>query len=182
MKIITVPHPKLKQKSSPVTQVDKKLIQFVHDLEQTLIHKKNPEGVGLSAPQVAVNLRLFCTYLDQDGAKQIRTFINPKITRSSPKLTLGGKPDKPFLEGCLSIPNIYGPVYRHQWIKLTYQIINPDTLSLEPRAEHFDSFPARVIQHETDHLEGILFTERAIQQGLPLYREENNQLVEFAYQ
>jgi len=176
MKIITVPHPKLKQVSHPVTQFDTKLVKFIHQLESTLYNKKNPEGVGLSAPQVASNIRLFCTYLGQNQ-RFIKTYINPEITAHPPDLTLGPNPDKPILEGCLSIPYIYAPVYRHPWIELAYQTVHPQTLKVTSHTQTFHAFPARVIQHEFDHLNGILFTQRALQNQLPLYQEKDNQLI-----
>lgn len=179
MKIITVPNPTLTKKSTPITKIDKKLVKFIQNLEKTLKNKKNPEGVGLSAPQVNRNLNLFCTYVDMGGVRKIRTYLNPRITKSSSQLTLGRNPNKPFLEGCLSIPNIYGPVWRHQWVKLEYQRLNQETLTLEDFSERFESFPARVIQHEYDHLEGVLFTQRAVESKLPLYQEDpTGQLVE----
>lgn len=180
MKILTVPDPILKQVSEPITKVDKKLLTFIKEMEQTLKNKKNPEGVGLSAPQVGKNWRIFSTYLDKGKEREIKTYINPKITKASEKMTLGPNPNKPFLEGCLSIPEIYGPVWRHQRITLTYQVIDHESLELVEQSEKFESFPARVVQHEFDHLEGVLFTERALKDGLQLYREENEKLVPIA--
>lgn len=181
MKILTVPHPTLKQKCEPVTKVDKKLVQFVKEFENTLHFKKNPEGVGLSAPQVGKTFRLFSTYVDQGEGRLIKTYINPRLVRTSPKITLGGQKNKPFLEGCLSIPYIYGPVWRHQWVKLEYELLDPVTLKLTSHSSRFESFPARVIQHELDHLDGILFTERAMSSDLPIYQEIDNQLVAVDY-
>lgn len=178
MKIITVPHPALKEVSEPVTQVDKKLIKFIKDLEMTLLHKKNPEGVGLSAIQVAKPWRIFSTYLDHDRPQSIRTYINPVIISQSKKLTLGRRPRRPFLEGCLSMPHLFGPVWRHQKVTLEFHKINLESMSLEVDQEKFTDFDARVIQHEIDHLDGILFTDRAIEQELPIFTEEDGDLVE----
>lgn len=178
MKIITVPHPALRNKSLPVTTIDKKLIEFIKDMEKTLMGKKDPQGVGLSAPQLNKNLRLFSTFFEHGGNKpEIRTYINPEIIRASDKMTLGPDSKKPILEGCLSIPNVWGAVQRHHWIKLNYYTLNPN-LTLEKHSQRFESFPARVIQHEFDHLEGILFTDRTLKDNLPLYQEKNGQLEE----
>lgn len=182
MKILTVPNQSLKTPSEEITSVDKKLLRFIKDMEDTLVNKKNPEGVGLSAPQVGKNIRVFTTYLDRGKDREIATYINPRIRVANQKMTLGPNPKKPFLEGCLSIPHIFGPVWRHHSLTLEYQIINPDNLTLETKNTRFESFPARVVQHELDHLEGILFTERALEQDLPLYREEGGELVEIQLQ
>jgi len=179
MKILTIPNPILRTKSKPVTAIDKKLVDFINDLAQTLDKKRNPEGVGLSAPQVGKNLRIFATRLkNKQGDRILRTYINPTPTRVSPQLTLGPNPDKPFLEGCLSIPELYAPVKRHAWIKLEYFTLDPTTQSLLKHSKRFESFPARVIQHELDHLEGILFTDRAVADNLPIYQDKNGDLVE----
>jgi len=176
MKILTIPHPALTTVSKPISVFDTKLTRFISDLESTLKNKKNPEGVGLSAPQVGKNIRLFSTYLETDSGRQLKSYLNPKITKTSSKLTLGPDPKKPYLEGCLSIPDIYGAVWRHFWVELEYQTLTdqkPQTHRLK-----FKGFEARVIQHEYDHLEGILFTQRSINDNLPLYKEVGQQLVE----
>ncbi len=178
MKIVTVPNKVLKKPSIPVEKVDKKLINFIAELESTLINKKNPEGVGLSAPQVGFGIRIFSTLLKTDGQKQIKTYINPLIKNPSQKMTLGPDPKEPFLEGCLSIPNVFGAVNRHHSLTLEYQTINPKTMEFQTQSKRFESFPARVVQHEFDHLEGILFTKRTLEQGFPLYTEQNGKLVE----
>lgn len=191
MKIITIPNPILKQISTPIGTVDQLLIDFISDMEKTLVNKQNPRGVGLSAPQVAKNLRIFTTLLDTGKGDPLpETYINPEIVRASPSLTLGPDPNKPILEGCLSIPDIWGPVWRHSWIKLTYYVIDgisnapgsqtPGSVTgsyqLIERQKRFSSFPARVIQHELDHLDGILFTDRAIKDNLPLYQDKHGKL------
>jgi peptide deformylase len=180
MKILTVPNELLKQKSTPVTTVDKKLLHFIKDLEYTLRVKKNPEGVGLSAPQVGKNIRIFSTYLDKGNERHIETYINPRITKASEKMTLGPNPEKPYLEGCLSIPDIYGAVWRHHRIELEYETIDPGTWELVSQKRKFESFPARVVQHEFDHLEGILFTERSLEAGLKLFKEVDGELEEIS--
>lgn len=179
MKIITVPNPTLKKVSTPVEVADKKLATFIADLEKTLVTKKNPEGVGLSAPQVAKNWRIFSIYLDHTRPNSVETLVNPVIVSASRKMSLGGSSqEKPFLEGCLSIPQTFGPVWRHHRITLEYFELDLSDLKLIPRSKKFKGFPARVVQHEMDHLDGILFTDRALEQGLPLYREAGGELVE----
>lgn len=165
MKIITIPHPTLRQTAKDIISVDKKIKKFITELEQTLDNTKNPKGVGLAATQVDSLYRVFATHFD----KQLRSFINPEIIEASEELILGPEGKEPYLEGCLSIPGIYGPVYRHQWLELKYQVIENDTLV--PHQERFDDYNARVIQHELDHLNGVLFIDHTLRDGLELYQE-----------
>jgi peptide deformylase len=165
MKIITIPHQTLRTTAKPVTVVDKKLKKFITDLEKTLNATKNPKGVGLAANQVDDLHRVFSTHFD----KQLRSFINPEITAASDDLVLGPDGKDPYLEGCLSIPGIYGPVYRHEWLELEYQLIENDTLTTH--TEKFDDYNARVIQHELDHLNGVLFIDHTLEFELELYQE-----------
>lgn len=175
MKIISAPHPTLRTVASEVTAVDKKLVQFIKDLELTLKNKDNPKGVGLAAPQVDKKLRIFTTQFsknddfDDVSSLQIRYYINPTITKHAGKQTFGEDKKNPQLEGCLSIPHIYGPVPRWEWIELNYFTLENDIL--KEKNERFDQFEARVIQHETDHLNGILFTDYILEYDLPVYFE-----------
>lgn len=203
--ILTIPNPILRQTSQPIEKLDKKVLEFITNLEETLLKKKNPPGVGLSAPQVGKNWRIFSTLLpeedvaDRDDLSEkrqqapflIKTYLNPTVISASKKLILGNekslnpkpKTQDPILEGCLSIPKIYGSVYRHQWVKLRFTPVtkllsNSVTQSLPEKTVVFSGFTARVIQHELDHLDGILFIDRSIKQRLPLYEEKNGKLVE----
>jgi len=175
MKIISAPHPTLREKAINVEQVDKKLIKFINDLELTLKQKDDPKGVGLAAPQVDKKLRIFTTQLsltdnfDDEASLQIKHYINPIISKHAGKQTFGENKQNPQLEGCLSIPHIYAPVPRWQWVELEYYIL--ENGKLVPQKEKFEEFPARVIQHEADHLDGILFTDYALEYDLPVYFE-----------
>ena len=174
MKIVIVPHPSLREVAKQVQEVDKKLIRFVGELEKTLHDTKNPKGVGLAATQVNAKRRVFATQLN----RSLRSYINPRIVKHDKKQTLGPNKKEPYLEGCLSIPGIYGPVPRHGWVDLEFQTIQDGRLVTQ--VEHFDDFDARVIQHELDHLDGILFTDYTKKLDLPLYQEnkETNKLDE----
>lgn len=170
MKIVTIPHESLRQEAELVTTVDKKVLQFISDLEKTLKNKQNPQGVGLAAPQVDKNWAIFTTLLDStDGKLEQRVFINPRIIDASDELILGPNEDESHLEGCLSMPGIYGPVFRHEWAKFSFQTIKNN--ELVDHEEVFSDFAARVMQHELDHLHGILFTDRALKDNLPVYKE-----------
>jgi len=168
LKIITVPNAVLRQPSKPINNIDRKTIKFISKLGDTLIKKTNPPGVGISAVQVGKPIRVFFTlmpspeYKGQDAWQKqnlvLNMFINPKISKTSRKVSLGDKADKPLMEGCLSIPHIWGPVWRHDWIEISYQQLDKHN-QLVDKTETFNNFYARVIQHEYDHLEGILFTD-----------------------
>jgi peptide deformylase len=194
LKIINVPDPILREKSKDVKSIDKQTTDFVTQLIDTLVNKTDPPGVGLSAIQVGNPLRIFVTYLPKDKSLPAskwnkdnlvpEVYINPKITKTSKKLTLGGSSkNRPSLEGCLSIPHLYGPVERHEWIELEYQTYNlkeseSKTQNSKLKTQRFSSFSSRVIQHEYDHLEGVLFTDHNQSQNLPLYFEAGGELQE----
>ncbi len=165
MKIITVPHLTLRQVMPIVTTVGVQLQQFFPEFSATLKATRNPKGVGLAAPQVDEQYRIFATQLE-DG---IRIFINPQITATSKEITFGPDKNDPYLEGCLSIPGLYGPVPRYAALTLQYQSMKNGELTA-PQQQEFTDFAARVIQHEYDHLEGILFTDYITKYDLPLYQ------------
>lgn len=174
MKIVTVPHPSLRQVATAITQVDTKLVQLIQELSQTLDKKQRPAGVGLAAPQVDRGKRLFVTKLpppeQPDGPDKIQVYLNPEIVDHSSDLTFGPDPDSPTLEGCLSIPLLYGPIPRYVWIQIQYQELTPD-LQLRTTTAKLEWFAARVFQHELDHLDGILFTDYSLKYDLPVYHE-----------
>lgn len=179
MKIITIPDQTLRQQAKKIEQVDKKLLKFLKNLEETLSAKKDPQGVGLAAPQVGKNLAIFATQLIDPATKSylpLRTFINPKITAHSQNQSFGADEKNPDLEGCLSIPYLYGPIPRWEWVDLAYQVV--DNNQLIDQQERFDNFNARIIQHERDHLDGILFTDYSKKYNLPLYKDVNGKLEE----
>ena len=175
MQIIAIPHSTLRAKAKEITKIDKKLIKFVKNLEQTLADARNPQGVGLAAPQVDKTLRIFTTQLPDETQtlrpELIKHYINPVITNRSPKLILGetANDKEAREEGCLSMPGLYGPVPRAEWIELLW--FELDGNELVKKEARFDNFPARVIQHELDHLDGILFTDYSIKYDLPVYKE-----------
>lgn len=179
-KIVIAPHAALRQVARPVEQIDAKIANLVKTLLATLAATDNPPGVGLAAPQIATGWRIFATQLEssQSDDPLLRAFLNPRLSDRSDKQVLGVNPRDPDLEGCLSIPTLYGPVRRSEWVTLEYQLID-ESGGLSPwHSETFFDFSARVVQHELDHLNGILFTDHILEQGQPLYQEEKHQLVE----
>lgn len=174
LKIVHIPHPVLTSPVKTVTQIDNKIIKLIKEMEETLKVQKDPEGVGLAAPQVGENLAIFIIRPNPDSI--IKAFINPKIIQTQNN-TEGNKKhgtkQKNTLEGCLSIPRIWSPVKRPERVLLEYQ-----TVTGEIKQEWFMGFEAVIIQHEADHLQGILFTQRALEQNLSLFEEKHGELKE----
>jgi peptide deformylase len=179
MDIVFAPHPALRQKAQPITKVDKKLMTFIKDISHTLMTNER-RGVGLAAPQVDKQWRMFITYLspnedrddeDDEHSRILNIYLNPRIVKTSLTKELGGTEESRPLEGCLSIPKLYGPVPRYQWVEVEYEKIQGDQLVSSKKM--FTDFAARLAQHEIDHLDGILFTDYTLELDLPLYRENN---------
>lgn len=165
--IITVPDPVLRQVSSPVAVWDKKLTQLVADMIETARAAADPEGVGLSAVQIGVLKRVFVVKLDADFTE----FINPEITAASKKMFSDTQEkDKRFMEGCLSIPNYYALVDRPHRVTLRWQNLKGETLSRD-----FEGKYSSYVQHELDHLNAVLFTDRAVAQKQKIYKLEKNE-------
>lgn len=162
-KIIITPNPILNEIAKPVEKFDKALVNTVKGMEEALLATYDPIGVGLAAPQVNIPLRIFAAKPNDKSA--IKFFINPEITEISKELPNNPDNDKRLLEGCLSIPNIWGNVTRHEELTLVWQDVTG-----KRRTKHFKGFMATIIQHEIDHLNGILFTKHVIEQGEKLFR------------
>ncbi|MFH2085586.1 MAG: peptide deformylase [bacterium] len=158
--ILAVPHDILRKKSTPIDRITPDVQEKVKELADTMIHAHDPEGVGLSFPQIGHNIRGFVTYLE----KSLIIYLNPTIIDQSKELTLGGTKERPTLEGCLSIPWLYGPIWRAKKIKI--QAVDEHGAEF---TKTLSSFPARLFLHEYDHLEGILFTDYTLKGNLPLY-------------
>ena len=152
LKVARMGHPVLRRKARAMDRSDIRnpvVQKLIDDMIETMVEY---HGVGLAAPQVHESLRLFVASLDHDEAGESASkpiaIINPEIT------PVGSEIDEDW-EGCLSIPDIRGRVPRTAEIKL--RAWDRDGERIELHARHY---PARVIQHETDHLDGILFFDR----------------------
>lgn len=144
--IITAPDPRLKVKSTPVEKVDDEVRQLMDDLLETMYAADN--GVGLAAPQVGVAKRVMVIDLSRgEDAPDPLCMANPEIISSSEELISAE-------EGCLSVPEHYAEVVRPASVRLRY--LDRDNEIREMDAE---DFPAICIQHEIDHLDGILFID-----------------------
>lgn len=182
MKILTVPNPILRTVAQPVSIVDKKVWQFIKDMDTTLRKQESPRGVGLAAPQVGKGWRIFLAVLGEKNQNsdhpRVEVFINPRIVKHSKERILGLENGEDRFEGCLSIPKLYGPVPRYEFVEVAYQTITPKQLKgsiptqLTTTTKRFTDFDARIIQHEYDHLDGILFTDYSLKENLPVYVEQ----------
>lgn len=150
----------LKKETEEIDQNYEGLEQLISDMYETLV---KADGVGLAAPQVGLGIRLMIVDLDPLGDEEPaykgyrKTFINPFIEEYDGELTV-------YEEGCLSFPGIHEKVNRPNRVRVTYY-----DEKFEFHDEWFEGFEARVIQHETDHLDGKCFIDRMS----PLRRQMN---------
>ena len=143
--ILVVPHPVLKQVSEPVSKVTDETRTLMDDMLETMYAAP---GIGLAAIQIGVPKRIIVMDLAREGEEpQPRYFVNPEILWASEETA-------PYEEGCLSIPDIYDEVERPAQVKLRY--VNYQGEQVEEDAE---GLFAVCIQHEMDHLEGVLFID-----------------------
>ena len=146
MRIIQFPHPTLRRVSKPLRRVDDELRKIVREMFDLMYQAK---GIGLAANQVDLPYRLFVLNLTGDAAEpdQEQVFLNPVL--SQPKGSAEAE------EGCLSLPGLYAEVRRPEQIT-----INAYDLAGQEIETTADDLLARAIQHETDHLNGVLFIDR----------------------
>lgn len=142
-KIVTVPDPILRQKAQKVEKVNDGVIRVLENMRDTMYAA---DGVGLAAPQIGVSKRMIVI----DPGDQLIEMINPEI--------IAREGEQTAREGCLSVPDLVGWCKRSQ--KITVRGINREGEEIEMQAA---DMLARVFQHEIDHLDGILFPDKAIQ-------------------
>jgi peptide deformylase len=143
--ILTAPDPRLKAVSKAVESFDAATRQLIDDMIESMYEA---DGIGLAAVQIGVPLRVIVMDLDQkDGKKNPRAFVNPRIIWRSDELVT-------FEEGCLSVPEIYEEVERAARIKAEFVDRDGKKQLLEA-----DGLLSTCLQHEMDHLEGVLFID-----------------------
>ena len=153
-KIVTLPETVLRRKARAVTTIDKNLQTLIDDMIETM---REAPGVGLAAPQIGLSERIIVMeYYEreedeekEDAPKRVWALLNPEIVKSSDEMLLG-------VEGCLSIPGLVGEVERHAAVQV--RGLNRHGKPVKIKAE---GWLARIFQHEIDHLNGVLFTDRA---------------------
>ena len=162
LKVARMGHPVLRQKTRAVDKHEIRTPEFQRLIDDMIETMEEYSGIGLAAPQVHETRRLFVAVLDPEGRGEGEpvALINPEITPVGNEVVEGW-------EGCLSIPDIRGRVPRATRIKVS-------ALTRDGKRVEIDAhdFPARVIQHETDHLDGILFFDRMERFDSLTYLEE----------
>lgn len=184
-KIVIAPNPVLSTIAKPISKINSAVVEIINEMKKTLAATTDPKGVGLAAPQVGKSLRIFIA--KPTDKSKISVFINPAIIKiSTDQKQIGTdknqhlsasksvkiKPSKK-LEGCLSLPTIWGPVLRTSSLILQYQLIT-NNHQLITKTHTFTGFMATIIQHEMDHLDGILFPKRVLEQKGILYKSSKN--------
>lgn len=158
LKIYQYPEPVLRQETEKVTAFDDELAKLVEDMGETMY---DAPGIGLAAPQIGKSLKLIVvdTTRDPEGEKEFMAMVNPEIVDHE-----GKQVDE---EGCLSVPELTANVDRYKKITVSFQDLegNPKTLTTEDRF-------AVVLQHEIDHLNGILFIDHLSSLKRNLYKKK----------
>ncbi len=159
--LLTIPDPQLKQLSAPVERFDAELRRFIADLEETRQH--GPGAVGIAAPQVGRFQRIIIVDLTKSRKPVANhghlVLVNPEISHWE-GYEIGR-------EGCLSVPDYTGNVIRATHIQL--KAYDPEGNPLEFSMEGFE---ARAVQHELDHLDGMLFIDRVVSRRTDLFRRK----------
>ncbi len=167
-KIVTLPEPVLRRKARPVTAFDKDLQTLIDDMIETM---REAPGVGLAAPQVGIPDRLIVIeYIDppedEEEQKEVKpklyVMANPEIVKTSEEKVLG-------VEGCLSIPGLVGEVERFNMVQV--KGLNRRGQPMKVKAE---GWLARIFQHEIDHVNGVVFPDRATRVWKPAPEEEED--------
>jgi peptide deformylase len=160
LKILTFPDERLKQVAESVVDIDEKLIAYIKDLEETM--RAGPGSVGIAAPQTGCLKRL--AIIDVSSKKDIKNhgrlvLINPEIL-SWDGYAVGR-------EGCMSVPDYTGSVIRAERIKLSAMDEKGESCEYE-----MEGYEARAVQHEVDHLDGLLFLDRLVSRRGDLHKRK----------
>jgi peptide deformylase len=167
-KIVTLPDPILRRKARPVSTFDKKLQTLIEDMIETM---REAPGVGLAAPQIGIGERLIVIeYAEppegEDEQEEVKpklyVMANPEIVKTSEEMALG-------VEGCLSIPGLVGEVERFSMVQV--RGLNRRGQPMKVKAE---GWLARIFQHEIDHVNGVVFPDRATKVWKPEPDEEED--------
>lgn len=156
-RILLCTHPILRRKAQTVKRVDRALRKLLDEMVETM---QAAPGLGLAAPQVGESLRCCVVATPDDGA--VRKLINPRITSRQGKVT--------GAEGCLSFPTLQGLVQRAQ--KVTVKALDE---RMRPQTFEAEGLYARAIQHELDHLDGVLFIDRVLDGQLAWQVPDDNE-------
>jgi peptide deformylase len=169
-KIVTLPDTVLRRKAHAVTKFDKNLHTLIDDMVETM---REAPGVGLAAPQIGLSERIIVIeYFEreedeekEDAPKKVWAVLNPEIIKASEEKLMG-------VEGCLSIPGLVGEVERHSAVQVKGMNRHGKPMKIKAKG-----WLARIFQHEIDHLNGVLFTDRATRVWKPQEEVEPEQEV-----
>lgn len=157
LEILKYPDPKLKKKSQPVATIDQEIRQLIADMAETMYAAP---GVGLAAPQVGRHLRIVVIDINPPPQpKNLLVLINPEIVAAAGEIT--------WEEGCLSVPNYSEEVKRKKKVTVRYQNLEGEICEITG-----EDLLAVVLQHEIDHLDGLLFIDRLSKLKKDLYRRK----------
>lgn len=155
MQVVLTPDNRLRVKTKPVKKVTPQLINTIRSMVDLTKSFVDPEGVGLASTQIGEDGQYFVIKLPNN---KFKAFFNPKVLKYSKKI-------KQYLEGCLSIPSLWGEVNRAFWVDVSYVDISGQRVD-----ERLSGVVAWIFQHETDHLSGKLFVDRVLEQKGRLYK------------
>ncbi len=164
--VVQAPNHVLSAIAKPIDKIDAEILKLIEDMKETLVAQTDPEGIGLAAPQVGKSLQLFI--VKQDPEDPFDIYINPTLTLGVEKAITKRKDkeeERAKLEGCLSLKVIWGEVERAKKVHLEWM----DEKGAIHKAT-FHGFYATILQHEYDHLQGILFPRRVLEQQGQLYK------------
>lgn len=160
LEIVALPDPVLRRKAHKVTTFDQNLKNLINDMIETM---REAPGVGLAAPQVAVPSRVIVVeYGDEENEeeKKLYVVINPELNFPTEEMVMG-------VEGCLSVPGLVGEVERYQ--DVVVRGLNRQGKPVKIKAS---GWLARIFQHEVDHLDGVVYTDKAMRVWQPKKEEE----------
>lgn len=161
LNIVSIPEPILRKKARKVTEFNSELQSLIDNMVETM---REAPGVGLAAPQVNISSRVIVVEFgdeeDEEVPPKLFAVVNPEIVRSSPETEMG-------IEGCLSIPGFIGDVERASAVTVKGQNRRGQPIRIKA-----NGWLARIFQHEIDHLDGVLFIDRATRVWKPESEEE----------
>ena len=143
--ILVAPHPVLKKKAEPVEKVDADIVKLMDDMLDTMY---DAPGIGLAAPQVGVSKRVLVMDIAREGEDPA------PIRMANPEIIWESEDVAPYEEGCLSFPDQYAEVIRPAQVKVRYLDENNESREIEA-----DDLLATCVQHEIDHLDGVVFVD-----------------------
>jgi peptide deformylase len=164
--IVKFPDKVLRKKCQEIKEVDEILLSEIEQLREIL--EKSENGAGLAAPQIGISKK----FLGIKNKEGVKIYLNPRIEASFgekiyPKILEEGEKENDFLEGCLSFPDLFGTVKRYLKIEVAWEEMVDK--KLETRNKILEGFGAIVWQHESDHLDGVLFVDRVKEEGGKFY-------------